>query len=675
MKNFTNENYVEAVKMLNKWSYAYYTCNEQEVSDATYDELYFKVKAYEDSTGNVDKNSPTQRVGDRLLDGFEKSSHMVKMYSLDDIFNPEEFIAWSKKIKSEFPNARFYEEPKYDGLSLNLTYENGTLSKATTRGDGEIGEDVTLNAMLVKGVPLFIDYVEDIIEIRGEVTIFKEDFVTVNVLRERSGKNLYSNERNAASGALRSYDSESVRNANLKFTPYGLGYTSIDFSSQSSSYEWILSQGFINWGSKDNVIVYDNAEDVIRAYHDILEKRSDFKMLLDGVVIKVDQKNIQQEMGFTSKYPNWAVAFKFPADERKTRLREVIFQVGKTGAITPVAVVDPVDFDGIIVERATLHNMSEIKRHDLRIGDNVNLIRSGDVIPKILHSYHMDRDGSEIEIHEPTNCPVCNSELSRKKKFNSNEDGVNLYCKNKECKAIVSEKLAYAVSKKAFNMPNFGESAIKELVNKGTVKSISDIFKVTRDDLLKIDGFKDKKADKTIESIRSIIGSMDVYRLINALDIELIGERASKKIALNERATLLIMGVLKDPKIEDFTSVEDIGLAMAESIMEHLEDNADDNYDLFLIINPIMPSYTVIEIADNPIKDKIFVITGTLSKPRDYFQKIVEELGGKVGSSVSKKTDYVLAGSEAGSKLDKALSLGIKVLDEEEFMNNFATSI
>lgn len=664
----TGSNYKEAVSLLNKWAYAYYTLNDTMVTDAVYDELYFKVKKYEEDNKIINKNSPTQRIGDVVLDGFVKAYHKLKMYSLDDVFNIQEFLDWANKIKAEYPSARFYEEPKYDGLSLNLLYEDGVLVKAITRGDGEIGEDVTENVHLVKGIPLNIPYTEDKIEIRGEVTIFKSDFEEVNNLRELSGKDLFTNERNAASGALRSYDSISVKNANLRFTPYGLGFTNINFETQSSSYEWILSQGFINWGTKTLVKSYDSPQDVVDSYLEILENRNNFPMLLDGVVVKVDQKSIQSELGFTIKFPRWATAFKFPAQEKKVLLKNVIFQVGKTGAITPVAELEPTDFGGTIVTRATLHNMSEIKKHDIKIGDKVNVIKSGDVIPKILGAFHMERTGNEIEIHEPTNCPVCNSEVIKKQKFNSTEFGVNIYCSNTKCPAIISERLAYAVGKKAFNMVSFGDSAIKELVDKKFVTSIVDIFKLTKEDLLQLEGFKDRKAQKTIDSIVDIIGKIDVYRLINALDIEGVGERASKKISTNERATKLIFGLEEQPTLEDFTSIEDIGSAIAYSILSFIETNVDEARELFQVVNPVMPNYSSkTEILDNPIKDNIFVITGTLSQPREHFQSIVESLGGKVGSSVSKKTNYVLAGDSAGSKLDKAKELGIKVLTEEEF--------
>lgn len=669
MKTINENNYVEAVALLNTWAYAYYTLSNPTVTDSMYDELYFKVKTYEECNLIINKNSPTQRIGDIILSGFDKANHKVKMYSLDDVFNPDEFTSWASKILSEFPSAEFYEEPKYDGLSLNLLYSGGDLVQAITRGDGSEGEDVTANIYHIKGIPLSIPYKDDKVEIRGEVTIFKNDFSLVNELRESQGKDMYLNERNAASGALRSYDSISVKNANLKFTPYGLGFCNISFERQSESYEWILSQGFLNWGTKNIIKTYKSPYEVIEAYNEILTTRDDFPMLLDGVVVKVDQKSIQSELGFTNKFPKWAVAFKFPAKEKKGKIKDIVFQVGKTGAITPVAILEPVDFDGVTVERATLHNMSEIRRHDIKIGDNVNIIRSGDVNPKILGSYHMDRDGSEIEIHEPTNCPICNSSIIRKKKFNSEDYSANIFCSNKKCPGIITERLSYAISKKAFNMLNFGDSAIKELVSKNMVNSIADIFKLTKDDLLQLDGFKDKKADKTIMSINKIIGNIDVCRFINALDIESIGERASKKISLNERATKLILGIESNPTIEDFTSIEDIGSAMAESIMLFLESNQQDIIDLYFTVKPILPKYNSVIIEANPFKDKSFVITGTLSMSRDHYQEIIEIKGGKVSGSVSKKTDYVLAGESAGSKLEKANSLKIKVLNEDDFNN------
>ncbi len=665
----TNEKYLEAVNTLNAWAYAYYTLSNEIATDYMYDTLYFEVVAYEkENADKISPLSPTQRVGDSVLDGFEKSSHLVKMYSLDDVFNEAEFLEWANKIKLEFPDAEFYAEPKYDGLSLNILYENGDLVKATTRGDGEIGENVTANVAHVKGIPLHIAY-KGRVEVRGEVTIFKADFAKVNELRVASGKEEFSNERNAASGALRSYDSISVKNANLKFTPYGLGFCEKTFTKQHESYDWLMSLGFINWGTNNLVRRSTNPKDIVAEYMEMIETRDSFPMLLDGMVVKVDQKAIQEELGFATKYPKWGIAFKFPAMEAKTRVKDVILQVGKTGAITPVAIVEPTDFDGVVVERATLHNFSEIKRQDIRIGDYVTLIRSGDVIPKITGVFVLDRTGEEREILEPCNCPVCGAPVEKKKKFNSEEDSTSIYCSNLVCPAIVKERIAYAVSKKAFDIPGVGESVIEELVAKGYVSRVSDIFDLTVQDFLTLTGFKAKKAEKSFEAIQAIVGKTTMAKFINALDIELIGERASKKLAANQKAVELITGSIDEvPTIEFFESIEDIGGAMARNIVEFLLSNRTLINDLKDRVQPILPDFSNSHInMDTAIAGKTFVITGTLTQSREHFVALIEANGGKMSGSVSKKTDYLLAGDKAGSKADKAKELGVTVLTEDDF--------
>lgn len=664
-----NAKYLEAVNTLNAWAYAYYTLSNEIATDKMYDDLYFQVKAYEEANpSEVSPLSPTQRVGDTVLEGFEKSKHIAKMYSLDDVFNEEEFLEWANKIKIEFPNAVFYAEPKYDGLSLNLLYENGDLVKATTRGDGETGENVTANIPHVKGIPLHIAY-KGKIEIRGEVTIFKADFAKVNELRIESGKEMFSNERNAASGALRSYDSISVKNANLKFTPYGLGHSDIAFKEQHESYDWVMSQGFVNWGTNNLVRKSLDPQDIVKEYQEMIVTRDSFPMLLDGMVVKVDQKAIQEELGFATKYPKWGIAFKFPAVEAKTKVKDVILQVGKTGAITPVAIVEPTDFDGVVVERATLHNFSEIRRQDIKIGDTVTLIRSGDVIPKITGVFVLDRTGNEREILEPCNCPVCGAPVEKKKKFNSEEDSTAIYCSNQVCPAVVKERIAYAVSKKAFDIPGVGESVIEELVQKGFVSRVSDIFDLTVNDFLSLTGFKDRKAEKSYEAIQAVIGQTNMAKFINALDIELIGERASKKLAANQKAVELIIGSTdEEPTIEFFESIEDIGSAMARNIVDFLLVNRVLINDLKNRVQPIIPDFTTSNInMDTAIAGKTFVITGTLSQSREHFAALIEANGGKLSGSVSKKTDYLLAGDKAGSKADKAKELGVTVLNEDSF--------
>jgi len=670
-----NKEYTVSVMNLNKWANEYYTRDNPSVSDSVYDELYFSVKAFEDANPTLlSKNSPTQRVGDKLLTGFTKDSHLQKMYSLDDVFfadgsDHEEFREWADKIKEAYPNVTFYAEPKYDGLSLNFLYKDGELVKAITRGDGETGEDVTENARHIHGVPLSIPYT-GLVEIRGEVTIFKKDFRSVNDYRLSINKDEFTNERGAAAGSLRSFNSEAVKAAQLKFSPYALGENELDLNMQSEEYDWIISQGFTSWGTREHSVTHDTVSGVIQDYDRIMTTRDEHPMLLDGVVIKIDEKEIQHELGFTNKFPRWAIAYKFPAEEALTTILNIIYQVGKTGAITPVAVLAPTEFDGVTVERATLHNFLEIERKDIRIGDIATIIRSGDVIPKILGVNPLVRVGTEIPVTEPTNCPSCNAPTEHRIGVDGNESTVT-YCSNPHCSARVKQNIGYAIGKKALDMVGLGDSAAEELVEKEMVLEIPDLFMLSKDDLLKLDGFKERKAQKAYDAIQSAIGT-DLYRVINALDIELIGERASKKLAINKFFVSLILG---EVEVEDNQSyviskleaIEDIGSAMANNIYAFVSSERGFINRMISSINPKMPDFDKAK-ATGAFTGKTVVITGTLSESRGVFGKMVEENGGKEGKSVSKKTDFLLAGEKAGSKLTKAESLGVTVLSEEEFL-------
>lgn len=658
----TKEQYSEAIETLNKWAYAYYTLDNQIATDAMYDELYFKVVEFEkNNSENISQLSPTQRVGDQVLSGFEKRKHLVKMYSLDDVFSPEQFILWAQKIKKDYPGVVFYVEPKYDGLSLNLLYEGGNLVAATTRGDGEIGEDVTKNIPYILGIPLHIEFTGRI-EIRGEVVMFKSDFASINESRIARGKQPFSNERNAASGSLRSFESEAVKASKLRFTPYGIGaLEGIPFISQKQSYEWVISQGFVNWNP--DLDLYEMSmtiEDIVEDYQLIIENRDVFPMLLDGIVVKVDQKSYQDDLGFATKYPKWGIAFKFPAEDKITYLQDVIFQVGKTGAITPVGVVEPVDFDGVVVSRVTLHNFEEIERMDIRINDKVTIIRSGDVIPKIVGVHTLDRTGNEQVIHAPEECPLCGSH-TEVHATQSGEESAALYCSNSHCPGVLKGRLEYAVGKKALDIKDFGESIVAELIDKGLVRKLSDIYSLTVADVIDLPGFAKKKAEKLIEAIQSK-RDVEAYRILNALDIKNIGESSSKKL-VNVFGERIFTGLTFD----ELVAIEDIGSTAATSYVDYFSD-AENVIEVESLLSELRPIYPEVRVG-GALSGMTFVITGTLSQSRKYFEDLVEANGGKLSGSVSKKTSYVLAGEDAGSKLEKAVALGVNVIDEDAFIS------
>lgn len=654
------EQYLKNIDLANKWSYAYYTLDKPEATDYEYDMLMKEIKKYEEENEFIHPMSPTLRIGDSVLTGFEKTTHIEKLYSLKDIFDVTELSEWVQKVKKEYPEVEFYSEPKYDGLSLNLLYEDGRLSIAGTRGDGSEGENVTKNIPYILGIPMTIPY-KGKIEIRGEVVIFKEDFEQINKERVLAGKEEFANERNAASGSLKSYDSVAVKRSRLRFCPYGIGYHEIDFLKQTEIAEWIFSQGFIKWDA-NSINVFKFEEEIESLYQKMNSERNTFRMLLDGMVIKINQLYIQEGLGFTVKVPKWALAYKFPAVEKTTIIKNVVFQVGKTGAITPVAEIEPVDILGTIVSRATLHNFDEIKRKDFRIGDSVSIIKSGDVIPKILYSFKARRTGSEKMINEPSQCPCCGSQTEKAKLFDSTEDSAILKCTNKTCPAVVIAKLQSATDKKALDIKDLGDSTVEQLVNEGLVSTVKDFYSLKMEDLLKLEGFQKRKAEKLLAGVENTKG-IDLSKFIKMLDIELIGERASVKIS----KALGFKAISSELTEADLLNVEDIGNAMATNYISFLKENIDEINILKDIIKPTFKEEKI-EAHENFL-GKSFVITGTLSKERDYFKKLIESKGGKISSSVSKKTDFVLVGSDAGSKEDKAKELGITILSEQDLEN------
>lgn len=641
----TRDEYIKAIDLLNLWARAYYTEDAPLASDEEYDSLYNKVLEYESQNkSEILEYSPTQKIGGAISDGFEKLAHINQMWSMEDIFNDDELISWLKR--GEKFGFEFYCEPKFDGASLNLLYENGILKSAATRGDGVIGEDVTQNAKVIKSIPLKIDYTGKI-EIRGEVVISKSDFDELNLERSKNGELPLANPRNAAAGSLRQLDSSIVAKRKLKFIPWDAGYNELGFKTHFEIMSFIRKLGFL----QDIFIrVCKTKNEITKAYDDLVAKRDDKEILMDGMVIRINLLSKCQELGYTVKFPKFMVAYKFKAVEKVTRLKDIALQVGRSGVVTPVGVLEPVEIDGAIVKNATLHNFDEIKRLGLMKNDFVNIIRSGDVIPKITSVYKDRRDGSQIEISRPKTCPVCGSHLL--------DEGVFVKCQNLDCKARVINSLIYFASKKCMNIDGLGEAIVKTLFEEGKIAKIPDIYNLKKEDLENLEGFKDKKIANLLNAINSSKNS-PLYRFITSLGIEHIGEVAAKK--LDESFGLKWINAKKD----DFLNLDGFGEAMAESLVEFIETNMEKIINLTNIINP-KPS--VFETKNSAFNNKTVVITGTLSKSRDYFKDLLLENGAKVTNSVSKKTDFLLCGNEAGSKLENALKLGVKVIDESEFL-------
>ncbi|MBU1641760.1 NAD-dependent DNA ligase LigA [bacterium] len=649
----TKEEYIESVELLNKYAYYYYVLDDPMTTDEVYDKLYHEVLAYEEQhPENIDPSSPTQRVGDLVSASYSKARHPSRMWSLEDIFNAEDLQKWLDKVHKLSDGISFYCEPKYDGASLNLIYENGVLVRAITRGDGVEGEEITPNAKTINTIPLKIKH-QGRLEIRGEVVIFKDEFEEINRERAKAGEALFANPRNAAAGSLRQLDPKITAKRNLVFLPYGIGENDLQIGRLSERMQYVYELGFRAPPERRLCSGFDEIE---AFYEKMSADRDGYAMMLDGMVIKVDQIIAQEEMGYTVKNPRWSCAYKFPAVEKITTLKEIILQVGRSGAVTPVAVVEPTPIEGVVVERATLHNFDEIDRKDIRIGDKVIILRSGDVIPKIVKVLTHERDGTQLPYTRPTLCPVCNSELL--------DEGALTKCQNLTCSARVVNAIIYFASKPCLNIDGLGDKIVETLYNEGLVKSVIDLYALTLDQLLALEGFKEKKSQKLLAAIEGSKGC-ECWRFLNALGMEHIGEVASKSLCIH-------FGLRFDEALkEELTAVDGFGEEMANSVLEFVRVNRENIQALEAILQPVEPAKKA-EAAENPFKAKTVVLTGSMSEPRGEIKTMLEELGAKVVGSVSKKTDYVIYGEDAGSKYDKAVSLGVATITEEQMREMLA---
>ncbi|MEA1956292.1 MAG: NAD-dependent DNA ligase LigA [Campylobacterota bacterium] len=642
-----NTQYKNAVEKLNLYSHHYYVLDDAITTDEVYDKLYHEVLDYEVSNPKeILKDSPTQRVGDKVSEKFYKAQHLSRMWSLEDIFNAEDLSDWLKKTYKLDENISFYCEPKYDGASLNLIYENGELVQAITRGDGTEGEDITVNVKTIRSVPLSISHLEKI-EIRGEVVIFKDDFDKINEIRLKNDEALFANPRNAAAGSLRQLDSSVTASRNLVFLPYGIGENSLGQKFLNERMNYIYELGF---KKPPQSSLCKGFEDIESIYEVMNRDRDSYSMMLDGMVVKVNEIASQIDMGYTVKTPRWSVAYKFPAVEKITTLKEIKLQVGRSGAVTPVAIVEPTNIEGVVVERATLHNFDEIDRKDIRLGDKVIILRSGDVIPKIVKVLTHERNGSEVKYVRPVNCPVCGGELL--------QEDVLVKCQNLSCEARVVNSIIYFASKPCLNIDGLGKKIVETLFLSGLVKTVVDLFGLTLEKLLELEGFKEKKSQNLLDALQNAKGK-DYWRFINSLGIEHIGEVASK--TLSDEFGFSFVDATKDQIIE----CDGIGEEMAESVLEFARVNKEIILELQDILKPLEPIKKE-DAKENPFKDKTVVLTGTMSESRGAIKEMLESLGAKVSGSVSKKTDFLIYGEDAGSKYDKAEKLGVETLEESK---------
>ena len=641
-----NKEYLEKIDILKKWAHAYYVNDNPIATDEEYDKLYHEVLDYE--TANPDaivEDSPTKRVGGVVRDEFSKAKHIKRMWSMEDVFTTEEVQEWLDRTVKNVGECTYFCEPKFDGASMNLLYEDGKLVRAITRGDGVVGEEVTDNVKTIRSVPLSIEY-DGLIEIRGEVVIRKDDFEIINKERLEEGEQIFANPRNAAAGSLRQLDSSVTAKRRLVFYPWGLGENSLEQSKLSKKMDFVYELGFLEppYAQECNSI-----EEIEAFYQFIISKRDEIPMMMDGLVIKVDNVSLQEDLGYTVKVPKWMCAYKFPAVEKVTKVNAITIQVGRTGVLTPVAEVEPVEVEGAIIARATLHNFDEIERKGLMVGDSVILIRSGDVIPKITKVLDDRRDGSEIAIERPTECPTCHSEVL--------DEGTLIKCQNLDCPDRVVNSIIHFAKKGCMNIDGLGSKIVEVLVKEKKIKDILGLYHLKLEDLEGLEGFKEKRINKLLEAIADTKG-VPLYRLISAMGIEHIGEVASKSLALEFGLAIV------DATFEKVVAIDGIGEEMANSLLEFMRVNYDFVLKLFEDIQPTVEEK--VEAEENPFKDKTVVLTGSMSVSRGVVKEMLEKLGAKVSGSVSKKTDFVIYGEDAGSKLTKAEGLGVSTLTEDE---------
>ena len=649
----------ELIDYINKASYEYYVLDNPTITDQEYDDYYNELLSIEEKYPELKReDSPTNRVGGAVLDKFEKVNHDHPMLSFDDIFNEEEIILFDERIKKIVSTAHYTLEPKMDGLSGSLIYKNGVLVRGATRGDGVTGEDITTNIKTIKSVPLRLT--EDIdIEVRGEIYMSKKSFLEANREKIKSGEKEFANPRNAAAGSIRQLDSKVAAKRNLDFMAYFIpNPEDYGIKTQKESLEFLRKLGFVT-NYKLNGYA-KNVKDITNYIDSLSEKRDNLPFEIDGVVLKVDNLEDEKRLGFTSRVPRWGIAYKFPAKEVLTTLKEIKFTVGRTGKITPNAIFSPVHVSGSLVSKATLHNSDYCIDKDVRVGDTISIRKAGDVIPEVVEVKLDRRKEDSVPFKMIENCPMCNSVLVRK--------DANHYCKNEHCPSRKIESLIHFSSRDAMYIEGFGESIVEDFYNLGYLKNIDDFYTLDKykDELMLLEGFGEKSISKLLESA-SNSKKNSLERLLFGLGIRYVGKKTAKILSKYYKT----MDNLIKADFDELKSINDIGDVIAKSIVDYFSDEKNINLINRLKDLNLNMRYLGEEVntSNENINGKTFVITGTLSRPRDEIKEEIEGLGGNVTGSVTKKTDYVIAGEKAGSKLTKANELGIKVLTEEEYNN------
>ena len=647
----------ELIDIINEASIKYYVDDNPSITDQEYDDYYNELLKLEEKYPDLKRSdSPTLRVGGKVVDKFEKVTHESPMLSFDDIFNEDEIVLFDERIKKTCPNATYTLEPKMDGLSGSLLYEKGVLKRAATRGDGLIGENITHNVETIKSVPLRLNKELDI-EVRGEIYMSKASFERCNKEKEERGENLFANPRNAAAGSVRQLDSKIAAKRNLDFMAYFIpNPDKYGIKTQGESLAFLKELGF-KTNYKLNGLAKD-VNDIINYIDDLGSKRSNLPFEIDGVVLKVNSLEDEAKLGFTERVPRWGIAYKFPAEEVLTTLKEIKFTVGRTGKITPNALFSPVHVAGSVISKATLHNEDYCLDKDVRVGDVISIRKAGDVIPEVVEVKKERRTGKEVPFKMIENCPMCASKLVK--------EDANYFCKNDLCPARKMEGLIHFASRNTMNIDGLGERIIEDFYNMGFIKSISDIYLLSnhKEDLIELEGFGEKSVNNLLESIENSKNN-SLEKVLFALGIRHVGKKTAKILAKRYKNIDNIINV----NIDELTNVNDIGEIIAKSVKTYFDDPL--NLKLIEDLKKLGLNFEYKnDSSDDTLSGMTFVLTGTLEKyKREELTKILEDKGAKVTSSVTKKTTGVIVGDKPGSKYDKALKLGVKIYKEEDALN------
>lgn len=646
-------------EMIRRHDHLYHVLDRPQISDYEYDQLFSELLNLEKNHPELDTlDSPSQRAGGAPLDVFKKVPHRLPMLSLSNSYSPEDLLAFDKRVKKVLKtesSPEYFCELKFDGLAVELIYEKGILTRALTRGDGSVGEDVTKNIKTVKAIPLFLDGAKnppDLLEVRGEVLIFKEDFKILNESQQESGQTVFANPRNAAAGTIRQLDPKIVSKRPLKFFAYSIGSSSVTFDSQEKMEKALLEMTLPV--ALEHTKRCQDIQDVISYYHDVAKKRHQLPFDIDGIVVKVNSFRVQDDLGLVARSPRWATAAKFKPEQAQTVIEDIEVQVGRTGALTPRAVMKPTKVGGVTVTYATLHNQEEIQRKDVRIGDTVILQRAGDVIPEVV-SVVLDRRPKDSRAFiMPKNCPACGHPVIKA------EEEVVTRCPNPFCSAVVKESLKHFSSRRAMNIEKVGDRLIETFVDQGLVKKFSDLYRLKKDHLLSLERQGEKSVDNILQSIE-VSKSTTLPRFVYALGIRFIGEQTAKFLADH----FLTIDRLAEASEEQLLNVPEIGPKVARSVKKWFSDTSlrQELQDLQKLgVTIAAPRRS----AEGKLSGKSFVLTGTLPVKRDDAKDIIEKNGGKILAGVSSKLDYLLTGDDPGSKLQKAEGLGVKVISWED---------